>query len=65
MSMFAVTTPVDANATFGLGDGPIIANVVCNGTEDLLMDCLFNLTHGCGHSSDLAVTCTATSTGKE
>lgn len=61
--MFAASTPLVANATFGAGDGPIVANVVCNGTESQLMDCLFNITHGCVHGDDLALRCTATSSG--
>ena len=68
MSMCVVlltgATPLVANTTFGQGDGPIVANVACNGTEDQLMDCLFNITHGCVHGSDMALRCTATGTGK-
>ena len=68
MSMCVVlpigATRLVANTTFGQGDGPIVANVACNGTEDQLMDCLFNITHGCVHGNDMALRCTATSTGK-
>ena len=57
-------TPLAANTTFGVGDGPIIANVACSGTEVQLMDCVFNITHGCVHEDDLALRCTAMGTGE-
>jgi hypothetical protein len=53
-----------ANTTFGQGDGPIVANIACSGTENELLDCLVNFTHGCAHENDLALRCTATSTSK-
>ena len=55
--------PLVANTTFGQGEGPIVASGACNGTEDQLMDCLYNITHGCVHGNDMAVRCTATATG--
>ena len=61
--LLAGTTPLFANTTFGQGDGPIVTNVACNGTEVQLMDCLFNITHNCVHEYDMALRCTATSTG--
>ena len=61
---FTDATPLAANTTFGQGDGPIVANVACNGTEDELMNCLFNITHGCVHGNDMALSCTATNTSE-
>ena len=58
------STALVANTTFGEGDGPIVANVACSGSENELMDCPFNITHGCVHEDDMALRCTATSTGK-
>ena len=52
------------NTTFGEGDGPIIANVACSGTEVQLTDCVFNIIHGCVHDDDVALSCMATGTGK-
>lgn len=64
VNCFAAATPLVANATFGSGDGPIVANVACNGAESRLMDCTNSITHGCVHSNDIALRCTATSSGK-
>lgn len=58
------STALVANTTFGQGDGPIVANVACNGTENGLMNCQFNTTHGCVHGNDMALRCTATSSGE-
>ena len=63
MSTFAGASALVANTTFGTGDGPIVANVACSGTENELMGCLVNTTHGCIHEDDLALRCTATNTG--
>uniref|UniRef100_A0A1X7TEQ0 SRCR domain-containing protein n=1 Tax=Amphimedon queenslandica TaxID=400682 RepID=A0A1X7TEQ0_AMPQE len=47
---------------FGPGSGSIVmANVQCNGTEDLLFNCLHYTTHQCSHSQDAGVSCSATS----
>ena len=62
--LFAGATDLVANLTFGQGDGPIVANVACSGTENELMDCLVNTTHGCDHEDDMALRCTATGTGE-
>ena len=62
--LLAGATDLVANLTFGQGDGPIVAYVACSGTENELMDCLVNTTHGCVHEDDMALRCTATSTGK-
>ena len=58
-------TTLAANTTFGEGDGPIVANVACSGTEVQLTDCIFNITHGCVHDDDVALSCMATGTGKQ
>ena len=61
----AGSTALVANTTFGQGDGPIVANVACSGTEGQLMNCTwFNTTHGCVHGNDMALRCTATATGE-
>ena len=62
--LFAGATTLTTNSTFGEGDGPIIANVACSGTEVQLMDCLFNITHGCVHTDDVTLRCSATDIGK-
>ena len=64
ITLFAGATDLVANLTFGVGDGPIVAYVACTGTENELMDCLVNITHGCVHEDDMALRCMATSTGK-
>ena len=48
-----------------MGDGPIIAKVACSGTEVQVMDCVFNVTHGCVHDDDVTLRCTATGTGNQ
>jgi hypothetical protein len=54
---------VDAS-TFGLADGPIVgSDVFCNGSENRIVDCLFDRNHICDHPDDLAVRCMVTSTG--
>ena len=63
--MFAGATALAANTNFGEGDGPIIANVVCSGTEAQLTDCVFNITHGCAHNDDVALSCVPTGAGKQ
>lgn len=57
-------TSLAAGMSFGVGDGPIIANVACSGTEVQLTDCVFNITHGCVHNDDVTVRCIATGSGK-
>ena len=37
-----------------------MVNVQCNGTEDLLVNCLHYTTHQCSHSQDAGVSCSAT-----
>ena len=64
MLQLAGASALVANTTFGQGDGPIIANVACSGTQNTLMDCQFNTTHGCVHGNDMALRCTATGTGE-
>ena len=61
----AGATVLAANTTFGERDGPIVANVACSGTEVQLTDCVFNITHGCVHDDDVALSCMATGTGKQ
>ena len=64
MLQLAGASALVANTTFGQGDGPIVANVACSGTQNTLMDCQFNTTHGCVHGNDMALRCTATGTGE-
>ena len=61
--LLAGSTALVANTTFGQGDGPIVASVACSGTENELVDCQFNTTHGCVHGNDMALRCTATGSG--
>lgn len=65
--LFAGPTSLNASAStnFGVGDGPIVANVACSGNEVQLMDCVFNIIHGCVHDDDVTLICTATGTGKD
>ncbi len=51
------------DSTFGAGSGPItLDNVMCEGTEDNLLNCSHNqiLQHNCDHSEDVAVVCNGT-----
>ena len=57
-------TALMANTTFGAGDGAIVANAACNGTETQLVDCAYSFTHGCTHGDDIALRCVATATGE-
>ena len=62
--ILAGPTSLAASTNFGVGDGPIVARVACSGTEVQVMDCVFNITHGCVHDDDVTLRCTATGTGK-
>ena len=54
---------VDASS-FGLADGPIVgSDVICNGSENRIVDCSFDRNHICDHVDDLAVRCMVTPTG--
>ena len=54
---------VDASS-FELSNGPIVgSDVICNGSENRIVDCSFDRNHICDHPDDLAVRCTATTTG--
>ena len=47
-----------SHAFFGQGSGDIfIDNLVCNGSERRVFDCIFNDTHNCNHSEDAGVRC--------
>ena len=55
--MLTGSSLIDTKHTYGQGDGPIIANIACNGTEDHLLNCLFNINHGCVHDNDIVLRC--------
>ena len=55
------------NATFGKGIGSILLdNLMCNGSENTLIECLANNNdvglHNCDHSEDAGVRCEGIST---
>ena len=60
-----MTGAVPLNASsFGVGDGPIIgSDVVCNGSENRIVDCTFDRNNNCDHFNDTGVRCVATASG--
>ena len=62
---FAIVSPTGSipvrNAMFGEGIGSILLdNLMCEGNENSLMDCVANKdigTHNCEHSEDAGVRC--------
>ena len=58
MSLYTKGAQALTQAAFGQGTGLIhLDDLMCDGTEDSLFECVFDPTHNCAHSEDAGVIC--------